>query len=116
MISDWYRVGEQKVTGGYKYCLLTLPDGQRCVDNQGGCCDNDVHEIFKCIEETVFRKAFIHQNSDSSFFTCGCYIEDNTVRFYGDKPNELIYNISNKVELYIEGKKTALVGFNTLKF
>lgn len=42
------------------------------MDNQGGCCDNDVHEIFKCIEECVLRKAFIYENEDGSFLTYGC--------------------------------------------
>jgi hypothetical protein len=44
------------------------------VDNQGGCCDNDVHEIFKCLEETVLRKAFAHKNEDGTFLTYGCKV------------------------------------------
>ena len=29
-------------------------------DNQGGCCDNDVHEHFKCLEETILNKMFVN--------------------------------------------------------
>ena len=76
MISDWYRVGEQKVVGGYEFCPLIM-DGYRDeeADRQGGCCDNDVHEIFKCMEETVMHKAFLHENEDGTFLCYGCKAE-----------------------------------------
>ena len=44
------------------------------VDNQGGCCDNDVHEIFKCMDETVLGKAFVYENEDGSFLTYSCSV------------------------------------------
>lgn len=72
MISGWYHTGEQKLVGGYEGCPLYLKDETLHVDNQGGCCDNDVHEIFKCIEETVLGKAFVHENEDESILTYGC--------------------------------------------
>lgn len=115
MISDWYRTGEQKVSGGYKYCMLYLPDGMRCVDNQGGCCDNDVHEIFKCLEETVFRKAFLYQNEDGSFTTSGCSVQDGEVCFTQTVTNELIFNLRNQTQLIINGKNYNLNGFSSLK-
>ena len=76
MISGWYRVGEQKVVGGYEFCPLIM-DGYRDeeADRQGGCCDNDVHEIFKCMEETVLHKAFLHENEDGTFLCYGCKAE-----------------------------------------
>lgn len=74
MISGWYRTGEQRVTGGYESCPLILEKETLYVDNQGGCCDNDVHEIFKCMEETVLGKAFAHKNEDGSFLTYGCTV------------------------------------------
>ena len=74
MISDWYRTGEQKLVGGYESCPLFLEKETLYVDNQGGCCDNDVHEIFKCLEETVLRKAFAHKNEDGTFLTYGCKV------------------------------------------
>ena len=29
--------------------------------DQGGCCDNDVHEIFKCVEEVILTRAYVHE-------------------------------------------------------
>jgi len=82
MISGWYRTGEQKLVGGYEWCPLFLEKETLYVDNQGGCCDNDVHEIFKCMEETVLNKAFAHRNEDGSFLTYGCTVvqDENGVR------------------------------------
>ena len=74
MISGWYRTGEQKLVGGYEWCPLFLEKETLHVDNQGGCCDNDVHEIFKCMEEPVLNKAFAHRNEDGSFLTYGCTV------------------------------------------
>ena len=60
MISDWYRTdASSPLTGGYSRCKLFLADRKISVDNQGGACDNDVHEIFKCMEETVMNKVFL---------------------------------------------------------
>lgn len=82
MISGWYRTGEQKIVGGYAWCPLFLEQETLYVDNQGGCCDNDVHEIFKCMEETVLGKAFAHKNEDGSFLTYGCTVvqEESEIR------------------------------------
>ena len=84
MISGWYRIGEeQKVTGGYEFCGLFIEDEIPLdVDPQGGCCDNDVHEIFKCMEETVFRKAFIYENEDGSFTSFGCKVAKDGEKLY----------------------------------
>jgi hypothetical protein len=58
-ISGWYRAGEQKPMGGYDRCPLIYEDRWENVDNQSGACDNDVHEHFKCLEETLLKKVFI---------------------------------------------------------
>ena len=71
MISGWFRQGVQKLTGGFPSCPLYRKDRTERVDIQGGCCDNDVHEIFKCMEETVFRKAFYHsENGEQIYYSC----------------------------------------------
>lgn len=92
MISGWYRTGEQKLVGGYESCPLFLEKETLYVDNQGGCCDNDVHEIFKCMEETVLGKAFVHENADGSFLTYGCTAvrENGIVRILPRKHTEEI--------------------------
>lgn len=110
MISGWFRVGNQKVTGGYLFCPLITPNGNVMVDNQGGCCDNDVHEIFKCIEETVFRKAFIHERADGSYLTYGCKIIDGEIILNGNE-NKIVYKIDGKKSFKLGGK---LVAFTSL--
>lgn len=71
MISGWFRHGKQKLTGGFSSCPLYLKDRTENIDIQGGCCDNDVHEIFKCMEETVFRKAFFHaEQGERLYYAC----------------------------------------------
>ncbi len=79
MVSGWYRTCKsQKVTGGYYTCPLFLEGGETIrVDRQGGCCDNDVHEIFKCLEETVLKKSFVHEKADGSFLCYSCKAERN---------------------------------------
>ena len=85
--------------GGYDFCPLYLKDGVTLdVDNQGGCCDNDVHEIFKCIEECVLRKAYIHENEDGTFLTHGC--EAKTVdgvlqALLNENVTEVIYRLAS---------------------
>lgn len=64
MISGWYRNGEQLLTGGFYGCPLFLKNETLKVDNQGGACDNDVHEIFKCVEETVLKKIFVYETAE----------------------------------------------------
>ncbi len=59
LISGWYRGGEQKPTGGYDMCPLIYEDRMEMTDCQGGACDNDVHEHFKCLEETLLKKVFV---------------------------------------------------------
>ena len=75
MISGWYRTGEQRVTGGYKICPLIFDDHTEDVDSQGGACDNDVHEHFKCLEETLLKKAFVIVDSEKNAHGYGAITE-----------------------------------------
>ena len=113
MISSWYRTGKEKLTGGYEFCYLYLADRTiKDIDNQGGCCDNDVHEIFKCIEETVLGKAFIHQNEDGSYITFGCELDGDRVYFRGNVKT-LVYKINSPKRFNISNKEIELSGFGT---
>ena len=100
MISGWYRVGEQKVVGGYEFCPLIMDGYQdEKADRQGGCCDNDVHEIFKCMEETVMNKAFLHENEDGSFLCYGCEAESKNGILYvkmRENAKALVYSLKNR--------------------
>lgn len=70
MVSEWYRAcPEGRAMGAYPSCPLIFENDSVWVDNQGGCCDNDVHEHFKCLEETVLFKAFVLVRSDGSLLT-----------------------------------------------
>jgi len=51
MVSDWWRAPRGKVVGGYV--------GHRDEWGPGGACDNDVHEIFKAMEEVALNSAFV---------------------------------------------------------
>ena len=111
MISNWYRVGEQKVVGGYEFCPLIM-DGYRDekADRQGGCCDNDVHEVFKCMEETVLKKAYLYENEDGTFLCYGCRAKvcDGVLQIeVSEDAQILIYNL--KREYSFDGEK--LCGF-----
>ena len=58
MISGWYKApGEH---GGFWLVLGAWPD---VLTDQGGCCDNDVHEIFKCVEEVILTRAYVHEEN-----------------------------------------------------
>ena len=72
MVSGWYRTGKQKLTGGYVGCPLIWPDRLENVDPQGGACDNDVHEIFKCLEETLLKKAFVIERENGEICGYNC--------------------------------------------
>lgn len=107
MISSWYRHGDTKPCGGYEFCPLFLGNEKSWVDNQGGCCDNDVHEIFKCIEETVLHKAFIYENDDGTFIKYGCRAESDgntlNITMHGNE-NVLSYNLKNEYNILINNQ------------
>lgn len=117
MISGWYRAGEQKVMGGFKGCPLFLKDDIILqVDDQGGCCDNDVHEIFKCIEECVLRKAFIYENEDGSLLTYGCKakIQNGNLDIVpNDTVREIIYNVRKTYNNTVNNE--VIKGFGIIK-
>lgn len=59
MISGWYHTTPGKWASGYW-------------GYDGGCCDNDVHEIFKCLGEVLLTSAYVHQQPDGSFTAVNC--------------------------------------------
>ncbi len=76
MISGWYRMGKERISGGYLTCPRIYDDRVERCDPQGGACDNDVHEHFKCLEETLLGKAFLVVDGESGEIrTYGCRAE-----------------------------------------
>lgn len=59
MISGWYTVKDDNPVGAYLSMNLETDKGTFKVDNRGGCCDNDVHEHFKCLEEVALTSAYV---------------------------------------------------------
>lgn len=59
MISDWYKAPAHTWVSGYW-------------GYDGGCCDNDVHEIFKCLNEIAVTSAYFHLREDGSYIAWNC--------------------------------------------
>ena len=82
--------------------------------NYGGSCDNDVHEHFKCMMETVFGKAFIHE-TDRGFVCYQC--RETEAGFTGVDPHlrRWIVHLEADRMLTLNGKTCQLhSGFNLI--
>lgn len=72
MISDWWRVDEGVVVFGFADPLRNRIDGIY----HGACCDNDVHEHFKCLEEVTISKCFVHEKAGEYIcYNCKCHLD-----------------------------------------
>ena len=73
---------------------------------QGGCCDNDVHEHFKCLEETVLGKMFVNVYDDKitvyggTAKACGGMLEltsfEETDTVYINSPEPIDFSFNGK--------------------
>lgn len=100
MVSDWYRQNQKYLPLQYARNFKGLDYGKE----YGGSCDNDVNEHFKCLEETVFGKIFIHECDDNEFIVYNCKVDDGKFS-YNDKfvKKAVIYS-KNDNEFNINGK------------
>ena len=83
MITDWWKTPEGQNVGGYY--------------GQGGSCDNDVHEIFKAMEETVLTKAYVTETEEGVYETYNCSVseKDGLLTVTADEneiTDEIIFN------------------------
>ena len=109
MISDWWRQDQGKLILQF---LAPFNDPSQWNDLYGGSCDNDVHEHFKCLFETVFGKAFIHETKDG-FLTYNCYSCEDGFKTNDKYVTEWIIYSENLKEISINGKiYTLSSGFN----
>ena len=118
MISGWYRVAEEKMTGGYQRCPLYIGDGEINVDNQGGACDNDVHEHFKCLEETLLKKAFVIVDKEGARgYNCKVSLSDGNLEIEPLGECELVHINTDRALSVKVGEKSfsAEVGMNFYK-
>ncbi len=108
-VSGWYRTGEQKCTGGFDFCPLVLEDRSVEVDPQGGCCDNDVHEVFKCLAETALGKAFLCETQPGVFEGYGVRVRpaNDAFRLSG-KFRALHVNLLRPHTFRLRGKRVTL--------
>lgn len=109
MISDWYRQNEDDLILQY---LLSCTEDEDWDRNYGGSCDNDVHEHFKCMMETVFGKAFIHE-TDHGFVCYQC--RETEAGFTGTDPHLCWWIVHLEADrvLTLNGKACRLhSGFN----
>jgi len=97
MISGWYKAKPDTWVTGYW-------------EADGGCCDNDVHEIFKCLEETALTNAFVVEQKDGSLRGYNCNIK-TIGQILEITPNEDVVNKVNinikansKVKIYFKNK------------
>lgn len=108
MIYDWYRQNPKKI---YLQYIGNMNNPKTWKKAICGSCDNDVHEHFKCLEETVFGKAFVHLEESKTPLHYNCYVEkngysskDEYVKTYivrSDKSGEII--IDNTTYPYSKG-------------
>ncbi len=107
MISGWYRSQKSApVNGGFLSCKLLIDGKTKEVDTQGGCCDNDVHEHFKCLEETVLGKIFVNVNDDKiSVYGGKATVEDGVLVLVGYDDTDTVYiNSKIPVTFMLDGK------------
>lgn len=65
MISDWYKADTTKMVSSFGRF-------------DGGSCDNDVHEIFKCLGEILLTSAYVYEKKDGTLICHNCdYTETN---------------------------------------
>lgn len=101
VISDWYRQDPDKLVWQY----IRHPDVPifRKLD-YGGSCDNNVHEHFKCLAETVFGKAFIHENDNGETETFNCRMDDGVFSTDDTFVKTVIYRAGRDKEVSLSGK------------
>lgn len=78
MISGWYHAPESRAVFGY------LGDYPGFETDEGGCCDNDVHECFKALAEAALPYAYIYRNGGETkayngHFEDGVFVPAETI-------------------------------------
>lgn len=109
MVSDWYRQNPKRLIFQY---FISLKGISKWRYDFGGSCDNDVHEHFKCLAETVLDKAFIHENSDKTI-CYSCKFNNNVVDIISPYTKQLIFYCIKEKDIILNDKTIRLSkGFN----
>lgn len=112
MVSDWYRQRPRKLIKQY---LMNFNNINVNRSDYGGSCDNDVHEHFKCLDECVYGKAFVHELIDGKFVFYNCTMNNGNVIISDITVNTCIIYSENLSKLNINDKEYQVnKGFNTI--
>lgn len=96
MISDWYRAPKNTFVSGYW-------------GMDGGCCDNDVHEIFKCMGEVALTSAYFHLRKDGTFIAWNCDVKKENGKWTVTPDEKLIDT------LYTNAAQSVVTELNVVK-
>lgn len=111
-ISDWYRQEDGKLPMQY---IRYIDRPNTWKKDLGGSCDNDVHEHFKCLHETLFGRAFIHIEKGEVFLE-NCYLGDKGYMSDDKYVKKYIVYSDNDEKINIEGDIYKLQkGFNEIE-
>ena len=101
MISQWYKAPPHTCVTGYW--------GKQ----DGGCCDNDVHEIFKCLEETVLTSAYVVERADRTIAGYNCKVTqaDGKLRICFDEPtiDNIHFNLKSQRLFFVDSRKPHII-------
>lgn len=112
MVSDWYRQRPRKLIKQY---LMNFNSINVNRSDYGGSCDNDVHEHFKCLDECVYGKAFVHELIDGKFVLYNCTMNNGNLIISDKTVTTCIVYSENISKLNINDKEYQLnKGFNTI--
>lgn len=112
MVSDWYRQRPRKLIKQY---LMNFKNISVNRSDYGGSCDNDVHEHFKCLDECVYGKAFLHELNDGKYLCYSCVIDNGNVIIADNTVTTCIIYLESASKLKINGKEYQInKGFNTI--
>lgn len=113
MISTWWRAPKNTLVNGYQ--------AMNWFEKQGSACDNDVHEVFKCMAEVALTKAYLAENPDGSFEAYNCTVETNDDKITVIPAEEVVSNVSIKLNQtrpvtvrFYNGDKTETIAADTL--
>lgn len=100
MISDWYRSNPKRFVHQYVINFKFPPT--RLAPDYGGSCDNDVHEHFKCLSETLLSKAFIHFDA-GRLLLYGCSERNGGFISRGDNVKTLVVHAIQPGTILFDG-------------
>jgi len=96
MISGWWLAPTSKLPGGYW--------------GRGGCCDNDVHEIFKALEEVALTSAYVleRENGEIVGWNCQTELKDDILNIHPSESNVSSVHVNLKrrwnLKIHFAGK------------